>query len=105
MRLLGFIFFFSILILLEILTLPLHHHFLLASQPPYLPPPTVSHTDTHAQAGGRTHKYTRAPAALSFARSLSLSSSLSHVYTQLADRNVCGRGYYCASTDGGGGET
>lgn len=90
----GFHIFFSILILLEILTLPLHHHFLLASQPPYLPPPTVSHTHTHArrQAGRHMHKYTHAPAALSFARSLSLSSHLSHVYTQLADRNVRGRG-------------
>lgn len=83
-------YFFSILILLEILTLPLHHHFLLASQPPYLPPPTVSHTHTHA--GRHTHKYTHAHAALSFARSLSLSSHLSHIYTQLTDRHVCGRG-------------
>lgn len=85
-------YFFSILILLEILTLPLHHHFLLASQPPYLPPPTVSHTHTRTHAGRHTHKYTHAHAALSFARSLSLSSHLSHIYTQLTDRNVCGRG-------------
>lgn len=90
MRLLGFIFF-------------LYSHPIRDSDPPppsplsaslsaTLPPSPYRLTHTHTHAGKHTRKYTHAPAALSFARSLSLSSHLSHVYTQLADRNVRGWG-------------
>lgn len=92
-------YFFSILILLEILTLPLHHHFLLASQPPYLPPPTVSHTHTHArrQAHAQIHTCTRCTLICSF--TLPLFPPLTHLHT--AHRQKCVRkGYYWSSTDG-----
>lgn len=88
-------YFFSILILLEILTLPLHHHFLLASQPPYLPPPTVSHA--RRQAHAQIHTCSRCTLIRLF--TLPLFPPLTRLRT--ARRQKCVRtGYYWSSTDG-----
>lgn len=85
------LYFFSILILLEILTLPLHHHFLLASQPPYLPPPTVSHTHTHARTNTHMHPL--------HSHSLPLFPPLTRLHTAHRQKRVR-KGDYWSSTDG-----
>lgn len=95
MSLLGFIF-FSILILLEILTLPLHPHVLLASLPPSpstsplclphrLPP--SSRTSSYSDTQTLPHTHTHTQAAVHSLHSYSLPSpplSLSHVYMQVS---------------------
>lgn len=80
-------YFLSILILLEILTLPLHPHFLLASLLPPLPPLTHIHT----QSLSRTHTHTHTPACTrgTHIPSLLPSLTLSHRYMELADWSVC----------------
>lgn len=73
-------YFLSILILLEILTLPLHPHFLLASLllPPS-PPHTYTHTYTHGVCLVHTHTRLHALAALTFP----LSFPHSHFHTDI----------------------
>lgn len=73
-------YFLSILILLEILTLPLHPHFLLASLlPPPPPPHTYTHIYTHRVCLVHTHTY----ACMHSRHSHSLSPSLTHTFTQI----------------------
>lgn len=97
-------YFFSILILLEILTLPLHPHFLLASVPP--PSPCrLSHTHTHVYTAQThtLHSLLSYPHTCTLYTLLPLSLSISHTSTHSSQTELCVYLWVCVWGVWGGG--